>query len=76
MDYLDLIARITTHIQDKGQVMIRYYGIHSNAHRRRGEARFGRPRDANNPTHSGHFSLTGLERTDGTLHGQARDTGN
>ena len=33
MDYLDFIARITTHIPDKGQVMIRYYGLYSNAHR-------------------------------------------
>jgi hypothetical protein len=35
MDYLDFIARITTHIPDKGQVMIRYYGLYSNAHRGR-----------------------------------------
>jgi hypothetical protein len=33
MDYLDFIARLTTHIPDKGQVMIRYYGLYSNAHR-------------------------------------------
>jgi hypothetical protein len=33
MDYLDFIAHITTHIPDKGQVMIRYYGLYSNAHR-------------------------------------------
>jgi hypothetical protein len=33
MDYLDFIARVTTHIPDKGQVMIRYYGLYSNAHR-------------------------------------------
>jgi hypothetical protein len=25
MDYLDFIARVTAHIPDKGQVMIRYY---------------------------------------------------
>jgi hypothetical protein len=33
MDYLDFIARLTAHIPDKGQVMIRYYGLYSNAHR-------------------------------------------
>jgi hypothetical protein len=27
------IARVTFHIPDKGQVMIRYYGLYSNAHR-------------------------------------------
>ena len=36
------IARITTHIPDKGQVMIRYYGLYSDAHRgmmrKRGQA--------------------------------------
>ena len=32
MDYLDFIARVTAHIPDKGQVMIRYYGLYSNAH--------------------------------------------
>jgi hypothetical protein len=35
MDYLDFIARVTAHIPDKGQVMIRYYGLYSNAHRGR-----------------------------------------
>ena len=33
MDYLELIARVTSHIPDKGQVMVRYYGLYSNAHR-------------------------------------------
>jgi hypothetical protein len=33
MDYLKFIARVTSHIPDKGQVMIRYYGLYSNAHR-------------------------------------------
>jgi hypothetical protein len=33
MDYLEFIARVTSHILDKGQVMIRYYGLYSNAHR-------------------------------------------
>jgi hypothetical protein len=27
------LARVTSHIPDKGQVMIRYYGLYSNAHR-------------------------------------------
>jgi hypothetical protein len=35
MDYLDFIARVTSHIPDEGQVMIRYYGLYSNAHRGR-----------------------------------------
>ena len=33
MDYLEFIARVTSHIPDKGQVMIRYYGLYSSAHR-------------------------------------------
>jgi hypothetical protein len=33
MDYLEFIARVTSHIPDKNQVMIRYYGPYSNAHR-------------------------------------------
>ena len=33
MDYLEFIARVTSHIPDKGQVMICYYGLYSNAHR-------------------------------------------
>jgi len=33
MDYLEFIARATSHIPDKGQVMVRYYGLYSNAHR-------------------------------------------
>ena len=32
MDYLEFIARVTSHIPDKGQVMIRYYGLYANAH--------------------------------------------
>ncbi len=32
-DYLEFIARVTSHIPDKDQVMIRYYGLYSNAHR-------------------------------------------
>jgi hypothetical protein len=27
MDYLELIARVTSHIPDKGQVKVRYYGL-------------------------------------------------
>jgi hypothetical protein len=46
MDYLEFIARVTSHIPDKGQVMIRYYGLYSNAHR-------GKMRKAGaNPPHS------------------------
>jgi len=33
MDYLEFIARVTSHIPDKGQVMLRYYGLYANAHR-------------------------------------------
>ena len=33
MDYLELIARVTSHFPDKGQVMVRYYGIYGNSHR-------------------------------------------
>ena len=33
MDYLEFIARVTSHIPDKCQVMVRYYGLYSNAHR-------------------------------------------
>ena len=33
LDYLEFIARVTSHIPDKGQVMVRYYGLYSNAHR-------------------------------------------
>ncbi|MCX6566191.1 MAG: transposase [Candidatus Aminicenantes bacterium] len=31
-DYLELIARVTSHIPDKDQVMVRYYGLYANAH--------------------------------------------
>jgi hypothetical protein len=33
MDYLEFIARVTSHIPDEGQVMIRYIGLYANAHR-------------------------------------------
>ena len=33
MDYLEFIVTVTSHIPDKGQVMVRYYGLYSNAHR-------------------------------------------
>jgi hypothetical protein len=29
MDYLEFIARVTAHIPDKGQVMVRYYGLYA-----------------------------------------------
>ena len=32
MDYLEFIARVTSNIPDKGQVMVRYYGPYANAH--------------------------------------------
>jgi len=35
MDYLELIARATSHIPDKGQVMVRYYELYANAYIRR-----------------------------------------
>jgi hypothetical protein len=33
MDYLEPIARVTSHIHDKGQVMVRDYGLYANAPR-------------------------------------------
>ncbi len=33
MDYLEFIARVISHIPDKGQVMVCYYGLSSNAQR-------------------------------------------
>ena len=33
VDYLEFIARVTSHIPDKGQVTVRYYGLYANAHR-------------------------------------------
>ena len=33
MDYLEFIARVTSHIPDKGQVTIRYFGLYANSHR-------------------------------------------
>ena len=41
MDYLEFIARVTSHIPDKGQVTVRYYGLYGNAHR--GKARKAQP---------------------------------
>ncbi|MGQ9471012.1 MAG: transposase, partial [Candidatus Aminicenantales bacterium] len=32
MDYLEFIARVTSHIPDKGQVTIRYHGLYANSH--------------------------------------------
>ena len=46
MDYPEFIARVTSHIPDKGQVMVRYYGLYSNAHRgqmRKREVNLSRP---------------------------------
>jgi hypothetical protein len=33
VDYLEFIARVASHIPDKGQVMVRYYGLYANTHR-------------------------------------------
>ena len=33
MDDLEFIARVVSHIPDKGQVTARYYGLYANAHR-------------------------------------------
>jgi hypothetical protein len=33
MDYLEFIARVVSHIPDKGQVTVRYYGLYANAQR-------------------------------------------
>jgi hypothetical protein len=33
MDYLEFVAPVTSHIHDKGQVTVRYYGLYANAHR-------------------------------------------
>jgi len=33
INYLEFIARVTSHIPDKGQVMVRYYVLYANAHR-------------------------------------------
>jgi hypothetical protein len=33
MDHLEFIARTTSHIPDKVQVTVRYYGLYANAHR-------------------------------------------
>jgi hypothetical protein len=33
MDYLEFIARVVSHIPDKGQVTVHYYGLYANAHR-------------------------------------------
>ena len=41
MDYLEFIARVTSHIPDKGQVMVRYYGLYANAHREPAPAEAG-----------------------------------
>jgi hypothetical protein len=31
MDYLEFNSRVTSHIPDKGQVMVRYHGLYANA---------------------------------------------
>jgi len=37
MDYLEFIARVTSHIPDKGQVMIRYYGLYHRGKKRKAD---------------------------------------
>jgi hypothetical protein len=32
MDYLEFIARVTLHISNKDNVMVRYFGLYANAH--------------------------------------------
>jgi len=39
MDDLEFIARVVSHIPDKGQVTVRYYGLYANAHRGKIKAR-------------------------------------
>jgi len=41
MDYLEFVARVVSHIPDKGQVTVRYYGLYANAHR--GKVRKAQP---------------------------------
>ena len=41
MDYLEFIARVASHIPDKRQVTVRYYGLYGNAHR--GKVRKAKP---------------------------------
>ncbi len=37
MDYLEFIARVVSHIPDKSQVSVRYYGLHAKIHRGEGK---------------------------------------
>ena len=57
MDYLGFIARLTSHIPDKGQVMVRYYGLYANAHK---HLRAGR-------TDGGRFGLYSWRRFYGAM---------
>jgi hypothetical protein len=46
MDYLEFIARITSHIPDNGQVTVRYYGLYADAEvMARADRAFFRPRE-------------------------------
>ena len=40
MDYLEFVGRVTSHIPDEGQVMVRYYGLYVNAHQEKVRAPF------------------------------------
>jgi hypothetical protein len=42
MDYLEFVARVTSHIPDKGQVMVRYFGLCQRPQREGAQVRRGR----------------------------------
>ena len=63
MDYLEFIARVTSHIPDKGQVMVRYYGLYANAHRGKVRRPCSRP-PGNDRGGAEARSLQGLGRDD------------
>ena len=56
LDYLEFIARVTSHIPDKGQVMASYYGLYSNAHR--GKMRKAGTQPSHPPIIVSHLELT------------------
>jgi len=56
MDYLEFIARVTSHIPDKGQVTVRYYGLYANAHR-------GKVRKASQRIHIQRYVIRWTNRT-------------
>jgi hypothetical protein len=65
MDYLEFIARTTSHIPDKGQVTVRYFGLYANAPS--GEGAQGEPGAFSSPDCRGGSPaslLQGLGRDD------------